>query len=85
MNSIVDVDKYIVENVRHINSSTYVLQFSRGGMEFTPGQHLNIGIKRSGQHREYSIYSGINNTSLEVLIKEVDDGMVSTQLKNLKP
>jgi len=83
MNTITEVDKFIVENVRHLNDSTYVLKLSRGGMEFKPGQHINLGIKGSGQHREYSIYSGQNNNSLEVLIKEVDDGLVSTQLKNL--
>jgi ferredoxin-NADP reductase len=84
MNTITEVDKYILENVRHINASTYVLQFSRGGMEFTPGQHLNIGKKGTRQHREYSIYSSVDNASLEVLIKEGDDGLVSTQLRNME-
>lgn len=83
MNTITEVDKYILENVRHINASTYVLKFSRGGMEFKPGQHLNLGKKGSGQHREYSIYSSIDTTSLEVLIKEVDDGLVSSQLRHM--
>jgi len=73
-----------MEKVRHLNESTYVLQFSRGGLEFMPGQHIKLGIKGSGEHREYSIYSGVNNPSLEVLIKEVDDGLVSTQLKNVQ-
>lgn len=84
MNTSIEVDKFTVENVRHVNDSTYVLQFSRGGMEFKPGQHLNLGTRGSGQHREYSIYSGVDNDSLEVLIKEVDDGLVSTQLRNLE-
>lgn len=78
------MDQFILENVRHLNESTYVLRFARGAMEFVPGQHLNLGLKRNGQHREYSIYSGLENESLEVLIKEVDDGLVSTQLKNVQ-
>ena len=81
MNTLTAVEKFVVENVRNINDSTYVLKFSRGGMEFKPGQHLNIGLPGIGQHREYSIYSGLENSSLEVLIKEVDDGMVSSQLR----
>lgn len=84
MNTDIAVDKFVVENIRHINGSTYVLRFSRGGMEFLPGQHINVGLNATGQHREYSIYSGIDKDYLEVLIKEVDDGMVSTQLKHLK-
>jgi len=79
-----EVENFLLEEVRDINKSTYVLKFSRGDLGFKPGQHLNIGLTGSGQHREYSIYSGINNDSLEVLIKEVDDGMVSTQLRKLK-
>ncbi|MDA3823524.1 MAG: FAD-binding oxidoreductase, partial [Bacteroidales bacterium] len=78
------VDQFLVEDVRHLNESTYVLKFSKGGMDFIPGQHLNVGLNGSGQHREYSIYSGSKSDFLEILIKEVDDGLVSTQLKNLK-
>lgn len=84
MNTITAVDQFVVEEVRDLNSSTYVLKFSRAGIEFMPGQHVNLGITSSGQHREYSIYSGQNNKSLEVLIKEIDDGLVSSQLRNLK-
>lgn len=53
-------------------------------MQFKPGQHLSIGIVNSREHREYSIYSGINNSSIEVLIKEVDEGIVSNRLKKVK-
>jgi ferredoxin/flavodoxin---NADP+ reductase len=76
-------EKFIVEHVRNINKSTYVLRFSRSDLQFKPGQHLMIGITGSEEHREYSIYSGTDEEYLEVLIKEVDDGLVSTQLRNL--
>jgi len=84
MNTDIAVEQFEVEDIRHLNSSTYVLKFSRGGMDFLPGQHINLGVKGAGQHREYSIYSAVGRDYLEVLIKEVDDGLVSTQLKNLK-
>ena len=39
----------------------------------------------NNQVREYSIYSTEQDTSLEVLIKEVDNGLVSRQLRKLIP
>ncbi|MFH0759332.1 MAG: FAD-binding oxidoreductase [Bacteroidota bacterium] len=76
---------YTIDKVRHLTESTYVLRFSRNGMKFTPGQHLVLGLPGSNELREYSIYSGINDDALEVIIKEVDDGMVSCQLKKIMP
>jgi len=76
---------YTIEKVRHLTETTYVLRFSRNGMQFTPGQHLVLGLPGSNELREYSIYSGIHDDALEVIIKEVDDGVVSKQLKNIKP
>ena len=80
----VDESVGVVEGVRHLTESTYVIRFSRKGMEFSPGQHLSLGLPGTKELREYSIYSGIHDDFLEVLIKEVDDGLVSRQLKNIK-
>lgn len=85
MNVEVEKSVFVVEQVRHLTESTYVLRFSRNGMQFSPGQHLLLGLPGSKELREYSIYSGIHDESLEVLIKEVDDGMVSKELKTIKP
>ena len=84
MNLNVDEAVFMIDTVRHLTGSTYILRFSRNGMQFTPGQHLVIGSPGSAELREYSIYSGINDEFLEVLIKEVDGGLVSRQLKNMK-
>jgi len=84
MNVKVEEALYVIEQVRHLTESTYVLRFSRNGMEFNPGQHLVLGLPGSSDLREYSIYSGTEDDFLEVLIKEVDDGMVSRQLKNIR-
>ena len=81
----VDQALFTIDSVRHLTQSTYILRFSRNGMEFSPGQHLVLGIPGSTELREYSIYSGIHDQFLEVLIKEVDDGVVSCQLKAIKP
>lgn len=84
MNVKVDEALYVIEQVRHLTESTYVLRFGRNGMEFNPGQHLVLGIPGSSDLREYSIYSGTGDDFLEVLIKEVDEGMVSRQLKTIQ-
>lgn len=84
MNTNVDVELFSVLSVRDLTESTYILRFARKRMAFKPGQHLVVGIPGSGEYREYSIYSGINEDFLEILIKEVDDGMVSKDLKGLK-
>jgi ferredoxin--NADP+ reductase/benzoate/toluate 1,2-dioxygenase reductase subunit len=85
MNVQVDKAIYLTESVRTLTPSTYVLRFSRNGMQFNPGQHLVLGIPGSSELREYSIYSGIHDPFLEVLIKEVDEGLVSKQLKSIRP
>ena len=84
MNVEVDNSVFVVDRVRHLTESTYVLRFARNGMAFTPGQHLVLGLPDGRELREYSIYSGIHDDFLEVLIKEVDDGLVSRQLKEMK-
>ena len=84
MNVQVEKKVYAIDKVRHLTESTYVLRFSRNGMQFTPGQHLVLGWPGSSELREYSIYSGTRDDALEVIIKEVDDGVVSRQLKNIK-
>ena len=85
MNTKVEVETYNVLSLRNLTESTYILRFSREGMQFKPGQHLVVGLPGSGEYREYSIYSGKHDDFLEILVKEVEDGMVSRQLRMLKP
>lgn len=77
--------KYKVKAVRDLTESTYVVQMDRSGMEFLPGQNLNLGLAGDTEKRDYSIYSGTNDKYLEILVKEVQDGLVSKNLKRLKP
>jgi len=83
----VQVEKKYFEakHVRILTPSTYVLRFERNGMDFMPGQHLILGLPGADELREYSIYSGIGDPYLEVLVKEVDEGLVSQQLRTLRP
>jgi ferredoxin/flavodoxin---NADP+ reductase len=80
----VDQALFLTERVRHLTESAYVLRITRNGMVFSPGQHLVMGLPDGEEMREYSIYSGNNEEYLEVLIKEIDEGLVSRQLKNIR-
>lgn len=72
-------------STRELTPSTYILRFERAGTPFKAGQHILLGIKGDVQAREYSIYSGEREDYFEVLIKEVQEGIVSKKLKQLKP
>lgn len=76
---------YKIQEVRHLTNTTYILRFDKNGMDFKPGQHLTLGIAGDKQLREYSIYSPNNADYLEVLIKEVEEGVVSKKLKKMQP
>ncbi len=77
------VRPWIVERVRDLCEGTYVLRFSRNGMNFRPGQHLVAGLHGTSESREYSIYSGVDDDYLEILIREVEEGIVSKKLRRL--
>ena len=78
------MDLYRVLNIRELTDSTYVLRFERKNLIFIPGQHICVGMPGE-ENRPYSIYSGINDNYLEVLVKEVSRGNISRKLKFLKP
>lgn len=73
-----------IQKVRHLTNTTYVLRFDKKDIEFTPGQHITLGVDGDPQLREYSVYSPNNVDYLEVLIKEVEEGVVSKKLKKLQ-
>ena len=74
-----------VLETRHLTNSTYVIRIERGGMEFEAGQYISLGLAGNVEKREYSIYSGTEEDYIEVLVKEIDEGIVSKQLKQLQP
>ncbi len=76
-------NKYKVQSTRDLTDSTYVVRMNRYGMQFKAGQNLNLGLAGDTEKRDYSIYSGVHDDYLEILVKEVDEGMVSKKLKRL--
>jgi ferredoxin/flavodoxin---NADP+ reductase len=73
-----------VQHVRFLTNSTYILRFDRKGMKFDPGQNLNVGMTGDAEKRDYSVYSGEKDDFLDILVKEVDKGLVSKKLKKLR-
>jgi len=74
-----------VQTVRDLTDNTFVLRFDRAGMQFRPGQHLDVGLKGDSALRKYSIYSTPNDDFLEILVREVKKGRVSPLLRRLSP
>lgn len=74
-----------VQSVRRISKTAYVLRVDRKGLTFDPGQYINVGPHGSIAMREYSVYSGVDENFLEILVKEVEGGVVSQALGRLRP
>ena len=70
--------------VRILTPNTFVLRLERKDISFVPGQHMVIGFPGEMENREYSIYSGLEDSYLDFLIKEVDGGLVSSRLISLR-
>ena len=71
----------LVKEIRYLTDTSYVISVEKDDIEFIPGQYMTLGLIDNKEMREYSIYSGIHNPRLEFLIKEVEEGDVSKQLK----
>ncbi len=79
------IPQFRLLEIRNLTSTAYILRFDKNNILFKAGQHLTLGLPGDNQLREYSIYSSENDPFLEVLIKEVDQGMVSKRLHLCRP
>lgn len=70
--------------IRHLTDSTFVIRFEKNGLEFTAGQHVCVGPPNGIHTREYSIYSAVDAPYIEILVKEVQNGLITPVLKKLK-
>lgn len=74
-----------VISIQDLSKSTYILRIERKDLDFEPGQHILLGEAGKVQKREYSIYSGKHDPFLDILIREIPDGLVSRKLRKLRP
>jgi ferredoxin--NADP+ reductase len=70
--------------VRRLTDSSAVLRFERHDLPFEPGQYIRVGVEGDPEIRDYSVYSGADADYLEVLVRRVEDGLVSKQLCDLE-
>ena len=70
--------------IRNLTESTYVLRIEKSDFEFKAGQYLVLNVPGEYKSREYSIYSPEDAPYIDLLIKEVDEGEISKELKYLK-
>ena len=77
---------YLHKVIKVINygSANFILRVERNNIKFNPGQFFSIGVPGVPVNREYSISSGVNENYLDFLIREINDGVLSGKLKNLK-
>jgi ferredoxin--NADP+ reductase/benzoate/toluate 1,2-dioxygenase reductase subunit len=74
-----------VLDVRRLTESTAVIRFERKDLQFEPGQYIRVGVEGDPEIRDYTVYSGNAADHLEVLVRRVEDGLVSRQLVDLEP
>jgi ferredoxin--NADP+ reductase len=74
-----------VLHVREVSPSAFVIRFSKEGLFHRPGQWVNLGLPRTKDQREYSLYSSPGDDFLEVLVKEIPEGTVSRALHRCRP
>jgi len=77
-------DVRVLGNQR-LGPSSFLLTFERPAWSFQTGQYVSIGVPDHREQREYSLYSGENEASLTVLVKEVENGLVSRRLAAAQP
>jgi ferredoxin--NADP+ reductase len=70
---------------RDLSASSFVLRFSREGLSFVPGQWINVSPRGMREQREYSVYSSPRDDFVEILVKEIPDGLVSPALRRCRP
>ena len=74
-------DSARVHHLRNLTRDTYVLRFDRTIDDFVAGQHVSVGVRGQVEMREYSIYSSPEEPFVEILVREVEHGRVSCDLR----
>ncbi len=67
-----------------VSDGLHLLRFERLIHNFISGQHIEVAIHSDNLRRAYSICSGENDPYIEILLKVVPRGLVSTGLSQLK-
>ena len=69
---------------RRLGRNAFVLTIERRNDTVRAGSHVDAGLPDS-ETRPYSLFSGENDPTLEILVRRVEVGKVSMQLSSLQP
>jgi len=73
-----------VLSLRFLTDYTFVVRLERKNLQFQAGQYISVGLSGDMNMREYSIH-GSSPLWLEILVRSVEGGHVSNQLKQVQP
>lgn len=73
-----------VLGVEELTPDTFVVHIDRQQFNFKPGQYVVLRDPKTGEGREYSIYSAEQENRLSFLIREIANGEFSRYLKQLE-
>lgn len=74
----------VIQSIRH-SPGVFELQVERNGLSFTPGDCVALYAENEVGSRPYSIASGIGESVMRFLIREMPGGEVSAYLGSRKP
>ncbi|MHA7109593.1 ferredoxin--NADP reductase [Sunxiuqinia elliptica] len=77
--------RHQVLEVEALTPETFVIHLDRQDFSFQSGQYAILRNPETGEGREYSIYSAVNDDRLSFLVREIEDGEFSRYLKHLTP
>ena len=72
-----------IENIINLSRGNYVLKLRKNNINFNAGQFFSIGIPDTLINREYSVCSGEKDDTIDFLIREISDGILSKKLRTL--
>ena len=73
-----------IDNIVNLSEGNFILKLKKNNINFNAGQFFSIGIPNTLINREYSVCSGENDETLDFLIREVEGGILSKKLRELK-
>ncbi|HMP73100.1 MAG TPA: FAD-dependent oxidoreductase [Kiritimatiellia bacterium] len=74
-----------VLSLKRLSSSGYLLSLSRDDLPFLPGQLVNLYGADPLHERSYTICSGPNDPTLDILFRHIPTGLLTPQLVALHP
>jgi len=75
--------QYKVIKIERLTKNIINVRAERPNVTIHAGQCFNVGIPGAGVNREYSMYSGADDPYVDFLIREVENGLVSSKIGKL--